>query len=261
MSGNHYVIALLASPGITVPRRWTWPAGAVLGLLLLLTGCAGIPDAPIPQAQSDTGAIGFQATFRAPLGAPAYEAKGLYLAEVRDGRTAPEDRVIAAAVARDGRVYALGIPPGDYAVFAVLTRAPGILDDGSVYVAFLGEPDIARTVTTVNAGGFVFAGAIDVDTDLFVCPENSDPTQQRLSKLLFPDRPLCGWMAMIMGAAREGVVIGGQVYPTGAIVYPYRGRLRSLGLDEETRVRFLRNAATDLSGTGWAERLPVDAPP
>jgi hypothetical protein len=223
---------------------------------MFVAACASRAIGPVPNAENpDSAGIGLAVELRAPLGWPTYFAQTAYFARV-DGTAVPHStEVIASNYARDGRIYLLNVPPGDYAVVAVDFTVQVLNDPPSFYTTYLDRNLMELTRVSVAKGKFSFAGRYLVDMSSNVCEGEADDIQLHYVEVISPGSARCGLLRQLsraLGSSRA-TVIGKRAYLVGGPGhYHYRGSVLEAKRDDAERQRFLDQATSDLLEGKWS---------
>lgn len=225
----------------------------LLTFLLALSACATTP-API-QANQDSSGIGLSVKVVNSMIVPiTYKADAVYFAK----RCAPpescDSTIYISNYAKDGRIYWLDVPPGEYVAVATSFRQ---FADPNNYITYFPEEIIQKTVVRVEKGKFIYLGDYSFDMFLGICPDKADQSQVRYAELFAPNTAKCGFMNIVGSklASTPVVFIGNQAYAAGGGDYHYRGTIRQFGRDNTLLNEFISNARKDLEGKGWDSRL------
>jgi hypothetical protein len=180
-----------------------------------------------------------------------------------DERDLREEAVIQSNHSRDGRVYLLNVPPGDYVAVAAFTakRPPSAPDYGRLcttseiasaqacyeYYSYFPKDLIELTRVSVGRGQFAFAGSYVIDNTPGL--GNADPVQLHYAEVIAPGVRNMGPGETIREAAVEALAKR-RDFPGHA--FHYRGSVHEAGRDDNARSEFLVKARQDLTEGGWS---------
>jgi hypothetical protein len=225
-----------------------------LTFLFALSACATGPSAPI-QAGNESAGVGLSVKVVNSMVVPiTYKADAVYFAKHCVPSEPCDSNIYISNYAKDGRIYWLDAPPGEYAAVATSFRQ---FADPNNYITYFPEELIQKTVVRVEKGRFTYLGDFALDMFLGICPDKADKSQVRYAELFAPNTAKCGFMNIVGGklASTPVVFIGNQFYAAGAGDYHYRGAIRQFGRDSTLMHEFISNARKDLEGKGWDSRL------
>jgi len=183
-----------------------------------------------------------------------YKADAVYFARRCTPPEPCDSNIYISNYAKDGRLYWLDAPPGEYVAVATSFRQ---FADPNNYIVYFPEDVIQKTRVRVDKGSFNYLGDYTLDMFLGVCPDKADKSQLLYAELFAPNTPKCGFMNIIGSklASTPVVFIGNQAYAAGGGDYHYRGTLRQFGRDSTLLHDFISSAGKDLEGKGWQSRL------
>ena len=217
-------------------------------LPVLLAACESMPSAPDPAAKPGQGAIGIEITIRPPLPIGAYAAEQVYFARAGQQDEPDFGTVYGTSLFKEGRAYALNVPPGRYVAIAGAFK---VLN--SSYISYFPRSMVIDSVALASEGKVTFAGRYVLDSNIGVCPDKADALQIRIAESVSPGVPKCGLLRMaIHDTFKQGfVVIGGSAFALGPGTMHYGGVLRESHHEDAAARAFLEAASKDLKGSGW----------
>lgn len=221
----------------------------LMGLMsIFLFGCESIPNTPESTANPGQGAIGIEIRIRPPLPLDTYAVQQVYFASVGENGEPEFDVLYTSSYFKEGRAYALNVPPGRYTAVAGAFKVMG-----DTYVSYFPRPMVIGSIALASEGKVAFAGRHLLDSNIGVCPDKADALQIRIAEALSPGVPKCGLLRMaIHETFKQGfVVIQGAAIPLGPSTVHYGGVLRETRRDDETARTFHAAARKDLQGRGW----------
>lgn len=216
----------------------------VLFASLALVGCA--TPMPVPKLeQQESSAVGMAVKTRAPLGWPTEEPQVVFFVKLDGDRGIRQLSIMRSNYAKDGRIYLLNVPPGDYAAVAsfyaknpipAAPAQPGLSVSVSIgrtgYTTYFPEELVEQTRVSVGKGQFVFAGSYVVSTSVGLT--EADPIQLHYAEVIAPGIPKSGVGHMFSGD------------------YHYRGSIHESKRDDDAKSEFLMKAREDLAKGGWS---------
>jgi hypothetical protein len=222
----------------------------LIGLMSVafLIGCESIPDAPDPGAKPGQGAIGIEVGIRPPLPIGTYTTQQVYFARVGEQGEPALDALYLTNYFKDGRAYALNLPPGRYVAVAGVFKVMG-----DTYISYFPRAMVVGSMSVASEGKLVFGGRHVLDSNVGVCPGKADELQIRIAEVLSPGVPKCGLLRMaIHETFKQGFfVVHGTAIPLGPSTVHYGGVLRETHREDEAARTFLAAASKDLQGRGW----------
>lgn len=220
-------------------------------LVLLLGGCA---SQPVPRpSDPQSSALGVELKVRVS-GLVTYRADTIFFIRACDGAgIGCEQPLIGSSYARDGRIYLLNAPPGDYRAVAAMFYS-GTPGDKSLYFAYFPEALSTATRVRLRPGTLAYAGSYVLATTYGVCPQTAEPDQLRYAELIEPGTAKCGLLASMLGKLSRGdyLFIGGTAYPLNGQTFHYRGGSFTKQPEPAGERAFREAARGDLGGAGWA---------
>lgn len=221
-------------------------------LALLLGGCATVLPVPAPHDQESAGLM-IEVKVRVSNLA-TYRADAVYFVKncVEGVGGQCDERLIASSYAKEGRVYLLNVPPGEYRAVATSFMS-GVWGDNGLYFAYF--PSALAKDSTIRVGPrqLAYLGAFLLSASYGVCSDTAEASQIKYAELIEPGTPKCGWLKTTMHKLGSGdyVFIGGKAYVAGKVTFHYQG-----GAYEKQNVlpgalgwrSLVRN---DLNGSGW----------
>lgn len=223
---------------------------------LSISGCASMA-VPVPQP-NDSDSAGLVIDLKVRLsGIATYKADVVYF--VRNCPPAPEgceDHLIPSNYAKDGRVYLLNAPPGDYRAVATAFES-GVFGDNSLYFAYLPNSLVNASSSRVQSGNLTYAGSYLVSASHGVCPENAEPDQLKYAEMIEPGTPKCGFFKTLIHklANSDYIFIGGKAYSVGKQTYHYQGTAYEKQQPSDAAAGAFGAVLKDLSETGWAGKV------
>jgi hypothetical protein len=193
----------------------------VLLMSALLLGCETVPPPPDPTAQPGQAAIGIAVAIRPPLPLGSYAAAQIYFARVGDDGEPALEVLYASGYFKDGRAYALNVPPGRYAAVAGAFKVMG-----TQYISYFPRAVVTASTVPAAEGRVAFAGRYGLDSTIGVCPDKADALQLRIAEVVSPGVPKCGLLRMALHETFKSgfVVVGGMAFPAGPGTVHYGGR-------------------------------------
>ncbi len=221
----------------------------VLFTLLIAAGCATVPAVPKAENKSSSG-IGIAIRLIGLLKIPTYDADVVYFAKACADQERCEETVYASNYAKDGRVYWLNAPPGDYVAIAA---SFAVLNAPDTYITYFPKKLINLTRVNVEMGKFVYAGNYVFDTSIGVCPGDADETQVYYAERFEPGSPKCGLLKPTLSkiAKLQVIFVGSHAFPIGGHMYHYRGSIHEASRDDSHEKDFLMRAQGDIAEGGW----------
>lgn len=221
----------------------------LLSLSLVTAGCATLPAVPKMEGQA-SAAVGIAVKVIGPLKFPTYNADVVYFTKVCADRKQCDTTVYSSNYARDGRVYWLNAPPGNYAAIAA---SFSVLNAPDVYIVYFPQKLIDLAQVHPEAGKLVYAGDYVLGSSIGVCPGDADDVQLSYAEQFEPGSPKCGLFKSTMGklAKSQVVFVGAHAYPIGGYKYHYRGAIHEANRDPAHEKNFLMSAREDLADGGW----------
>lgn len=232
-------------------------AGLLLLLFTLLSGCASAPTVPV-QARPESSGVGLSVKVISSMIVPVtYKADVVYF--VRHCAPLCDGNIYISNYAKEGRIYWLDAPPGEYVAVATSFR---LFADPNNYITYFPEEIIQKTRVRVEKGQFVYLGDFTLDMDLGLCPDKADASQLRYAEQFAPGTAKCGFLKIIgeKFASTPMIFIGNQAYAAGGGDYHYRGTIRLFERSDVLQSEFLAHARKDLQGKGWEARLEPVTP-
>jgi hypothetical protein len=213
-----------------------------------LVACESIPNAQDLSAKPGQGAIGIEIGVRPPLPIGTYATQQVYFARIGEQGEPMLDALYVTTFFKEGRAYALNIPPGRYAAVAGAFKVMG-----DTYVSYFPRSVVNGTLSLASEGKLAFAGHHVLDSNVGVCPDKADELQVRVAEVLSPGVPKCGLLRMaIHETFKHGfVVVHGTAIPLGPSTVHYGGVLREAHRDDAAARAFYTAAAKDLQARGW----------
>jgi hypothetical protein len=201
---------------------------------------------PIPKVeQPESSAVGIAVKTRAPFGWPTEEPRVVFFVRVDNERDIRQPSILRSNYAKDGRVYLLNVPPGEYAAVASFYAKkpipaapvqPGFSVSVSMgrtgYTTYFPKELVEQTRVSVGKGQFVFAGSYVVSTSVGL--SEADQIQLHYAEVIAP------------GASKSGI---GHMFSGD---YHYRGSIHEAKRDDNTKNEFLMKAKVDLAEGGWS---------
>lgn len=216
--------------------------------VLTLSGCATSPPITTPPSveREDSSGIGMAVELRLPLSSSNYSADQLFFIRLDESSTDLSNQVITSNFAKDGRVYLLNVPPGQYAVVAASFKS------SDVFIAYFPQSLIDQTRIIVGKREISIGGRFVVDMSLNICPNEADESQIHYAEILDPGSPKCGFFKQMLHAIlTNGQYIAGNVYLRGGLTRNYRGSLLEVIRNDTEQLKLQERAKEDLAGTGW----------
>lgn len=158
--------------------------------------------------------------------------------------------------AKEGRLYFLNVPPGDYEAVAASTVVGSGNDQSSCFTYFPVEMTRQSRVS-ISKGKLSYAGTYVLTMSRGICPNEADEAQVFYAEKIEPGTAKCGLVKEIIGKISDKIrkgdffVMLGQVYTTGGYTYHYRGSIKEAIHDQAHEDDFLAKAKADLSSGGW----------
>ena len=183
-----------------------------------------------------------------------YSADVVYFSKYCAAPEPCDNKIYISNYSKDGRIYWLDAPPGEYVAVAAAFR---LFADPNNYITYFPEAIIRKTLMRVEKGGFVYLGDYTLDMFLGVCPDKADASQLRYAELFAPGAEKCGFFKIIGEKLSTTPVlfIGNHAYAAAGGDFHYRGELRQMGLDDDLMLAFVAKARKDLQARGWNEQL------
>lgn len=225
----------------------------ILALLLALGACASNPV--VVQSRPESAGIGLSVKVINSMILPVtYNADVVYFAKNCIPSAPCDNHIYISNYAKDGRVYWLDAPPGEYVAVATSFRQFG---DPNNYITYFPAEIIQKTQVRVEQGKFAYLGDYTFDMYLGVCPDKADASQLRYAELFAPGTAKCGFLKIVGDkfASTPVIFVGNQAYAAGGGDYHYRGALRQASRDDATRQAFIARARKDLESKGWDAQL------
>jgi len=221
----------------------------ILFTVLIAAGCATVPAVPKVENKSSSG-IGVVVRLIGPLKFPTYDADVVYFARACADQEKCEATVYASSYAKDGRVYWLNVPPGDYVAIAA---SFSVLNAPDTYITYFPKKLVNLTRVNVETGKFMYAGNYVLDTSIGICPSDADETQVYYAERFEPGSPKCGLLKTTMSkiAKAQVVFVGSHAFPIGGHMYHYRGSIHEASRDDSHEKGFLMRAQEDIAEGGW----------
>lgn len=226
----------------------------LLAILLALTACATPPSTPIQSKQESAG-IGLSVRVINSMIVPiTYNADVVYFSKNCSPSESCDKNIYISNYAKDGRVYWLDAPPGEYVAVATSFRQ---FTDPNNYITYFPEEIIQKTLVHVENGKFVYLGDYTFDMFLGVCPDKADASQLRYAELFSPGIAKCGFFKIIGEklASTPVIFIGNQAYAAGGGDFHYRGVIRQANRENALMREFIAKARKDLEAKGWDSQL------
>lgn len=159
--------------------------------------------------------------------------------------------------AKDGRLYFLNVPTGDYEAVAASTIF-GNGDSKNVYVVYFPEKIIKQSRVSVVKGGLAYAGSYLLTLANNICLGEADEAQIYYAEIIEPGTNKCGVLKMIAGKTYEKAKKGEMQYLpgvgfilTGSNITHFRGIIKDATRDRASEDKFISKARDDLSRGGW----------
>ncbi len=222
----------------------------VFPVFLSLNGCTTISTVPFRSAPDSSG-IGLSVKIINSMIVPVtYNADVVYFSKRCEYAESCDPIIYISSYAKDGRMYWLDVPPGEYVAVAASFRQ---FADPNNYITYFPDQVIKKTTVRVEAAKFNYLGDYILDMSLGVCPDKADSSQLHYAEVFAPGVAKCGFLKIIGErlASTPVMFIGNQAYAVGGGDYHYRGEIRQAGWDEGLRNDFIARAKQDLKGKGW----------
>ncbi len=181
--------------------------------------------------QPDSSGIGISVVLRPPSRLGSYDAQVVYFARLDAERDIRQASVIPSDYAKDGRVYLLNVPPGEYVAVAASSEYFSLFPAGSYhYTAYFSKELVELTRVSIENGQLAFAGSYVVDESIGL--KKADSVQLHYGEIIAP------------GAVKSGCFqVPGSSH--------YRGSLHEARRDDGAKAEFLNKAREDLAKGGW----------
>lgn len=218
---------------------------SLTAIAVALSGC--VTPLPVPKldAEKNSG-IGISVALRPPIPLFSQEPQIVYFVKLDNESELRQPVVIRSSYSKDGRVYLLNVPSGDYAAIAaffyrpVPAPMPGFpppphaLGGRLGFVTYFPEEMVKQTRVRLERGQFAFAGNYVVDQSF--CCKNADPIQRHYAVVL-------SWRTTSDWRDPE------RIY---SIDMTYSGSIREAKRDAASAAFFFGRAKDDLAEGGWA---------
>ena len=229
-------------------------------IALVLNGCSTAPVATSPRPQEaeemSGSAIGIEIRVLGPVGYSSTDADTVYFIRRCNHHFNCDEKPYVSHYAKDGRVYLLNPPVGDYEAVATSFTRTGVLSEPNVYITYLSTDAVRQTLVSVGKGQLIFAGSYVIGTSLGVCPGKADETQLSFAAQFEPNTPKCGYLQRNSGQPvwKDNLFVSGKADPASTAFYHYSGAIKEMDRDRTSEIDFLEKARADLENIGW--RLP-----
>jgi hypothetical protein len=230
--------------------------------LVVAAGCATVPAVPNVESVDSSG-IGIEVWLNFPHGFSKRGASVVYFTRFGADQEGREETVYASNYQKDGRVYLLNVPPGDYVAVAAALVAHGSkpLTDLSnlpkdIQFVYFPQELVNQTRVLVDKGQFAYAGSYVIDASYGICAGVADDIQIHYAERFEPGTSKCGIKQLLGQTSRmvlkgNFVIVGGHIFSTADVLTHYRGSIHDANWDEHNKIEFFRKAQGDLAEGGW----------
>ncbi len=181
--------------------------------------------------QPESSGIGISVALRDRFG--NWDAQEVYFAKLGTEHDIRQASVIRSNYAKDGRVYLLNVPPGDYVAVAAFAEFwPGPYFGPGEWTTYFSKEIVEMTLVSVGKGQFAFAGSYVVDQSRGL--KEADPIQLHYEEIVDQARLKAFYFQCCPGGLH------------------YRGSLHESKRDDVTKNEFLNKAREDLAEGGWS---------
>lgn len=226
----------------------------LLPFLLALSACAASGTVPIQSAAESAGVGVSVKVINSTILPVTYNADAVYFSRYCAPSEPCDSNVYISSYAKDGRIYWLDAPPGEYVAVAAAFR---LFADPNTYITYFPDAIVRKTRMRVEKGVFVYLGDYKFEMFLGVCPDKADASQLHYAELFAPGVEKCGFFKIIGAkiSSTPVIFIGNHAYAAGGGDFHYRGEIRQAGQDDALMLEFVARARKDLQARGWDEQL------
>lgn len=229
-----------------------WQGVSVTVAALSLVGCASTVSPIPPPKDSDSAGLVIDLKVRVS-GLATYRADVVYFVKsCSDVPSRCDDHLITSNYAKEGRVYLLNVPPGEYHAVAAAFES-GVFGDTSLYFAYFPSSLVNESSLQVVPRRLVYGGIYLVSASLGVCPESAESSQLKYAEMIEPGTPKCGFFRTLMHklGSSDYMFVGGKAYSVGKQTYHYHGTTYEKQKVQGGELGSFGAVLNDLVGTGW----------